>query len=429
MHILIVGSGGREHALAFKCLQDGATVSAAPGNPGMAADGVTCLQDLAADNIDGITEWCLSHQPDLVIVGPEAPLVLGLADKLHDIDISVFGPTAQAAQLEGSKAFMKHLCDQAGLPTAAYGEFTTLPEALAYIETHPTPIVVKADGLAAGKGVIICETRDDARQAVTDMLEGDAFGEAGAKIVIEEFLDGEEVSYFALCSGEDVLPLISAQDHKRVGDGDTGLNTGGMGAYSPAPVLTPALEQDVIETMLKPLAKQMVANGYPFTGVLFAGLMIVNGKALVLEFNARFGDPECEVLMRRLQSSLPDLLKAAADGTLSGMSATWSQDHALCVVMAADGYPGAYKKGTPINGIEAADGIANAKVFHAGTALKDNQLVAAGGRVLAVTGTGATLREAQQSAYDAIAAIDWQDGFCRKDIGWRALTPGLKKTA
>lgn len=422
MDILIVGGGGREHALAWKCLQSpGAHLFACPGNPGMAADGVTCLPHLAADNIKGITNWCAEHKPHLVIIGPEVPLVLGLADAIAALNIPVFGPNAKAAQLEGSKAFMKQLCAKAGLPTAAYGEFTDLNEALHWLESQPMPIVVKADGLAAGKGVIICQTLDEAKQATTDMLAGNAFGQAGHRVVIEEFLDGEEISYFALCSGESILPLASAQDHKRVGDGDTGLNTGGMGAYSPAPALTPALEQITIDTIIKPLARTMVAEGCPFTGVLFAGLMLVKGRVYVLEFNARFGDPECEALMMRLQSDLPELLLATANGQLDNVQAQWSSNPALCVVMAANGYPGDYQKGSAIHHLEQANAVPDAKVFHAGTLLHNGQVQANGGRVLVVTGTGPTLQAAKDTAYRAVGMIDWKEGFCRSDIGWRAL--------
>lgn len=423
MKILLAGSGGREHALAWKLKQSPLcrTLYCAPGNAGIAD--IAQLVNIRAEDVDALCAFAKDNAVDLVVVGPEAPLVAGLADRLRAAGIPVFGPQANAARIEGSKGFMKDLCAKYGIPTAAYGRFSDLGAAQAFIETMSGAIVVKADGLAAGKGVIICANRQEALEAARDMLEGGAFGQAGAEIVIEEFLEGEEVSYFALSDGHTIVPLVSAQDHKRAGDGDTGPNTGGMGAYSPAHFMTPALERTIMTEIIEPTIKGMAAEGCPFTGVLFAGLMVKDGVPKLLEHNARFGDPECQTLMMRMEGDLVKVLKAAADGQLERVrdEIKWSDDSALCIVMAAKGYPGDYAKGTPISGTLSgtAEGI---QVFHAGTSRReDGQLVANGGRVLGVSARGKTIAEAQKKAYEAVDAIEWPEGFCRRDIGWRAV--------
>lgn len=424
MNILLVGSGGREHALAWKLSQSAKCkkLYCAPGNAGI-EDQATCVP-IKVEDIDALVKFSKDKEIDLVIVGPEVPLVLGLADALSAQGIAVFGPSAKAAQLEGSKGFMKDLCAKYDISSAEYGRFTTVESAKEFIEKTGAPIVVKADGLAAGKGVIICETTDQAIEAAKEMLEGGAFGTAGNEIVIEEFLNGEEVSYFALSDGKTILPLSSAQDHKRVGDGDTGLNTGGMGAYSPAHFITDDLERQIIDNLIKPTIAAMASEGCAFTGVLFAGIMVEDGKAKLLEHNVRFGDPECQALMMRLQGDLVEILYAAAQGRLDEVKdkVKWSDDAAMCVVMAADGYPGSYEKNTPIFGIENANEVEGAYVFHAGTAKDENGgIVSVGGRVLGVTAQGDTIAEAQKSAYEAVDKLNWPKGFCRRDIGWRAL--------
>jgi phosphoribosylamine--glycine ligase len=383
---------------------------------------------IAVDDLDGLCAFVKDNVVDFVVIGPEAPMVLGLADRLRALDVPVFSPSAAAAQLEGSKGFMKDLCAKYNVPTAAYGRFTDVEKAKDFIRKNGAPIVVKADGLAAGKGVVIAETVEEAETAVTEMLSGAAFGAAGREVVIEEFLDGEEVSFFALSDGKTVLSFGSAQDHKRVGDGDTGLNTGGMGTVSPAPLMSPALEKKVMERIVHPLIDGMAKEGCAFTGTLFAGLMIVNGEPIALEFNVRFGDPECQVLMARLKCDLGEILFAGAQGKLADVQdkIKWSDDVAVCVVMAAKGYPAAHVKNTIIRGVEAVDEMPHIKVFHAGTA-RDAQgnLINVGGRVLGVTATGADFSEAQRRAYQAVDAIDWADGFCRRDIGHRAVGQGL----
>lgn len=427
MKILLVGSGGREHALAWKLTQSPLcdALFCAPGNAGI-AEFATCAP-IPVEDLDGLVAFVQSNKIDFVVVGPEVPLVLGLADRLRAIDIPVFGPSGKAAQLEGSKGFMKDLCRDYNIPTAAYERFTALDKAHAFIDKTGAPIVIKADGLAAGKGVVVAMTLEEAHAAVDDMLSGNAFGDAGASVVIEEFLDGEEISYFAISDGKTILPLTSAQDHKRVGDGDTGPNTGGMGAYSPARLMTPQLEQIVLKTMIEPTVRAMTEMGCPFVGVLFAGLMVVNGEAKLLEYNARFGDPECQTLMLRLESDLVEILYAAATAKLDTVKATWSDNAALCVVMAANGYPGSYQKNTVIKNLDQAAKVSNAHVFHAGTALKDGNIVSIGGRVLGVCATGKTIADAQMVAYQAVDRVDWPDGFCRRDIGWRAV--GAEKAA
>ncbi len=424
MKILLVGSGGREHALAWTLCQsrECEALYCAPGNAGI--KDCAELVNIPAEDIDGLVKFAKEKSIDLVIVGPEAPLVAGLADKLQAAGIAVFGPSAKAAQIEGSKGFMKDLCAKYNIPTAAYGRFTDVQSAAAFIEKNKTPIVVKADGLAAGKGVIICETKDEAVAAVKDMLEGNSFGAAGSSVVIEEFLDGEEISYFALSDGKTILPLNSAQDHKRAFDNDEGPNTGGMGAYSPAHLMTPELEQKVLTRIIEPTVKAMAAENAPFNGVLFAGLMIVGGEPYLIEYNARFGDPECQTLMMRLQGDLLEILNAAAHGRLESVknNIAWSDKTALCVIMATKGYPGNYPKNTPIGNLNAASLIDNTMVFHAGTALNDKgDLISTGGRVLAVTSTGDNPGHAKRLAYEAVDAISWPDGFCRRDIGWRAV--------
>lgn len=371
-------------------------------------------------NQDSIIEFCRDERIELVVIGPEAPLVAGLGDALGDAGIRYFGPTKSAAQLEGSKGFTKDLCRKAGIPTAAYGRFMDLDAAKTYLASQSVPIVIKADGLAAGKGVVIAETRADADAAVEACLGG-AFGAAGAEVVIEEFLVGEEASFFALCDGVTALPLASAQDHKRVGDGDTGPNTGGMGAYSPAPIMTAEMTERVMTEIINPTVKEMAARGMPFKGVLFAGLMITATGPKLIEYNVRFGDPETQVLMMRLKSDLLAALLATTDGVLKAFDMRWSDDAALTVVMAANGYPGMPQKGTEIKGLDLAKGVPNVEIFHAGTRRDGDRIIADGGRVLNVTGRGKTVKDARNAAYEAIAKIDWPGGFYRKDIGWRAL--------
>lgn len=432
MKILLVGSGGREHALAWRLKNSKScgTLYCAPGNPGI-ADSAT-LVDLKVDDLDGLTQFAVQNKIDLVVVGPEGPLVAGLADRLRASGIAVFGPSAAAARIEGSKGFMKDLCKKYNIPTAAYGRFSDMKTARAFIEEMDTPIVVKADGLAAGKGVVICATREEALREAKDMLEGGAFGAAGKEIVVEEFLEGEEVSYFALSDGLTILPLTSAQDHKRVGDNDTGPNTGGMGAYSPAHFMTEELERQILTTLIEPTIAGMAAEGCPFTGVLFAGLMVKDGVAKLLEHNCRFGDPECQTLMMRLDGDFAKILKAAADGKLASVQdeLRWLPQNSLCVVMAAKGYPGTFEKGTPIRGLSALPAEADAKVFHAGTATAPGGgLVSNGGRVLGVTARAESIAEAQKRAYQEVDKIDWPEGFCRRDIGWRALKAKREEAA
>lgn len=419
MNVLLIGSGGREHALAWKIAQSPllGTLFAAPGNPGIGDH--AHLTDLAVNDHEAVIAFCADKAIDLVVVGPEAPLVAGLADALRDAGIKVFGPSAMAAQLEGSKGFTKDLCARMEIPTAAYQRFNNAPKAKAFVRTQGVPIVIKADGLAAGKGVTVAMTLEEAFDAIEDCFEG-AYGEAGAEVVVEEFLTGEEASFFCLCDGKTALPFGTAQDHKRVGDGDTGPNTGGMGAYSPAPVMTPELIAQTMEQIIEPTMRGMAEMGAPFSGVLYAGLMIDETGPKLIEYNVRFGDPECQVLMMRLKDDILVLLSAAADGGLAHVSARWSDQAALTVVMAAEGYPGTPKKGSAISGLAQAEAN-GAKVFHAGTALNDDQLIANGGRVLNVTAQGADVKTAQALAYQAVDAVDWPGGFCRRDIGWRAV--------
>lgn len=420
MNILILGSGGREHALAWATLQNPKCdkLIVAPGNAGIAL-----IADCARfDIMDGsaVVGFCEANNIDFVIIGPEAPLAKGVADDLTNAGFAVFGPSAAAAALEASKAFTKEICDACAAPTAAYGHFTDADAARAYVKAQGAPIVIKADGLAAGKGVIIAMTDAEALAAVDEMFDG-AFGNAGTEVVIEEFMEGEEASFFVLCDGETVLPIGTAQDHKRVGDGDTGPNTGGMGAYSPAPVLTDDIAERALAEIIRPTMAEMANRGMPYKGVLYAGLMIKDGAPRLVEYNVRFGDPECQVLMMRLGAQAFDLMQATAEGRLSDMVVNWAEDHALSVVMAANGYPGSYEKGSVIRGLSALPEDSMNMVFHAGTAMDQGAVTAVGGRVLNVTARGATLNEAQQRAYAMVDGIDWPEGFCRRDIGWRAL--------
>jgi phosphoribosylamine--glycine ligase len=418
MNVLLLGSGGREHALAWKLAQSNGldTLYAAPGNPGIAAH-ATCVALNATDHA-AVVAFVKEHGVGLVVVGPEAPLVDGLADSLRAEGIPVFGPSKAAAQLEGSKGFTKDLCRRADIPTAGYVRVNTLAEAQAALAgTFGLPVVIKADGLAAGKGVTVAFTKAEAEGAITDL-----FSVPGAEVVIEEFLEGEEASLFVLTDGEALLPFGSAQDHKRVGDGDTGPNTGGMGAYSPARVLTPELESQAIDRIVRPTVDTLRAEGMPFSGVLYAGLMLTEQGPKLIEYNARFGDPECQVLMLRFQGDLLAVMLAVAEGRLAELPApAFSEDPALTVVMAAAGYPGTPKAGGSIDAIDAAEAT-GAVVFQAGTRMDGEQLVASGGRVLAVTASAATVGEAQAAAYRAVDAIRFPDGFCRRDIGWRALS-------
>jgi phosphoribosylamine--glycine ligase len=418
MNILILGGGGREHALAWAVRQNPKCdrLIVAPGNAGIA--GIAECASLNVESRADVLEFAQENAIDFIIVGAEAPLAAGVSDALREAGFLVFGPSQAAAQLEASKAFTKEICDACGAPTAAWARFDAAQAAKAYVTAQGAPIVVKADGLAAGKGVTVAETIDQAHAAIEQIFDGE-FGDTS--VVIEEFMDGEEASFFILSDGTDCLPIGTAQDHKRVGEGDTGPNTGGMGAYSPAPVLNMDLQQRVMAQIVRPTIAEMARQGMPFQGVLYAGLMIKDDHARLVEYNVRFGDPECQVLMMRLGAQVLDLLLACAEGRLAQTPVNWADDHALTVVMAAEGYPGSYRKGTEIKGL---DGIAESSfemVFHAGTAERDGRIVANGGRVLACTGRGATLGEAHDRAYALVDAIDWPEGFCRRDIGWRAL--------
>ena len=427
MNILLLGGGGREHALAWKLAQSPrlGKLYAAPGNPGIAEYAELVVLDLA-DHATVIA-FCEARDIGLVVVGPEAPLVDGLADSLRGAGFSVFGPSKAAAQLEGSKGFTKDLCTRANIPTAGYVRAGSREDALAALARFTVPVVIKADGLAAGKGVVIAETVAEAEAAIADMFDG-GFGEAGAEVVIEEFLEGEEASFFALTDGATIVPFASAQDHKRVGDGDTGPNTGGMGAYSPARVLTPALEAQALTEIIAPTVKAMADEGMPYSGVLYAGLMLTKQGPKLIEYNCRFGDPECQVLMMRLETDLVDLLSACADSRLAALEPPrFSADVAMTVVMAAAGYPGAPKKGGTIDGLAQAEAD-GARVFHAGTALDaDGRLVANGGRVLNVTARGSTVRAARDAAYAAVDRVVFRDGFCRRDIGQKEIAREIER--
>jgi phosphoribosylamine--glycine ligase len=430
MNILIIGGGGREHALAWKAAQSARVtrVYVAPGNAGTAREAKCANAAVAADDVDGLLRFAQENNLELTIVGPEVPLVLGVVDRFQDAGLRIFGPVKAAAQLEGSKAFAKDFLARHRIPTAAYGNFTDIAAAENFIRQHGAPIVVKADGLAAGKGVIMAATVDEAIAAVSDMLAGNAFGEAGHRVVVEEFLDGEEASFIVMADGEHALALATSQDHKRAGDGDIGPNTGGMGAYSPAPVVTPELHARVMREVIHPTIRGLKAEGLPYTGFLYAGLMIGrDGIPKVLEFNCRFGDPETQPVMLRLKSDLVALVEAALDGELDTIEAEWDARPALGVVMAAGGYPGSYNKGDVIAGLPASE-TGDTKVFHAGTALQDGHVVTSGGRVLCVTALGATVGEAQQHAYETVKQIRWNGAQYRTDIGYRAIAREKART-
>jgi len=422
MKILVVGGGGREHALCWKIRKSPLVkqLYCAPGNAGIAQEAE--LVDIGAEDIPALIDFVIEKAINLVVVGPEAPLVAGLGDRLRAIGISVFGPNSDAAQVEASKAFTKELCDRANIPTARYGKFSDPDSAKAFLDELSPPYVLKADGLAAGKGVVIPETRDEAEAEIDDMMSG-KFGEAGKTLVIEEFLKGEEASFFALCDGKNAMPMIAAQDHKRIFDGDKGPNTGGMGAYSPTPIAGYSIIRQTMIEIIMPAIKTLADEGMPYSGVLFAGLMISEDGPKLIEFNARFGDPECQIMMMRLLSDIVPYLKACADSELALMPPmSWHGSAAVTVVMAANGYPGRYEKGTEIRNVEKADELDQVTVFHAGTTRGPNgQLLAYGGRVLNVTASGNTYSEAISRAYEAVDTIDWPEGFCRRDIGWRAL--------
>ncbi len=420
MNILILGSGGREHSLAWAVMQNPKCdkLIVAPGNAGIAQ--IADCASLDIENGGEVVSFAEENAIDFVIIGPEAPLAAGVADRLREAGILVFGPSGDAAKLEASKSFTKEVCDAANAPTAGYGHFTDAEAAKAHIRKNGAPIVVKADGLAAGKGVIVAMDEQTALDAIDDMFGG-AFGGAGAEVVIEEFMEGEEASLFVLCDGEDILSIGTAQDHKRVGEGDTGPNTGGMGAYSPAPVLSAEIEAKAMEEIIKPTMKVMADRGMPYQGVLYAGLMIKDGQPRLVEYNVRFGDPECQVLMMRLGGQVLDLMQAAAEGRLAEAQVNWADDHAITVVMAAHGYPGSYEKGTEITGLDALPEDSANMVFHAGTKAEDGKVLATGGRVLNVTARGESLQEARDRAYAMVNGVDWPGGFFRRDIGWRAL--------
>ena len=423
-NVLVIGSGGREHALCWRLKQSPSVgkLFCSPGNGGI-SEVATCV-NLAKPQ--DIIRFCKEQTIALVVIGPEQPLVEGLSDQLREQGIAVFGPSKKAARLEGSKGFMKDLCAKYRIPTAAYGFFTTLAEAQAFLQDKAYPLVIKADGLAAGKGVVIAASQQEAQEALASMFSGQ-FGDSGKAVIIEEFLQGEEVSYFALCDGETAVEFGYAQDHKRAFDGDQGPNTGGMGAYSPAPIMTPPLREIVMQTIIMPTVRAMKKEGIPFKGVLFAGLMLTEDGPILLEYNARFGDPETQVLMARFDADLYLALMACShteltkDNGLDKVKISFAKDAAVCIVMAANGYPGNYAKNTPIQGVEKANALDGVMVFHAGTHMQDGKLLANGGRVLGVTAIGATIAQAQAKGYQAVDLIDWPSGFCRRDIAWRAV--------
>lgn len=421
MKILVVGGGGREHALVWKIAQSPLVeqIYCAPGNPGIAAL-AECVH-IAVDEIDALCDFAKAEHIDLTVVGPEVSLTMGIVDIFQAAGLDIFGPNKAAAQIEGSKAFSKDLMARHGIPTATYQSFTDHDEAVAYIKKQGVPIVVKADGLAAGKGVIVAQTENQAIAAVNDIMLDKVFGVAGASVVIEEFMEGEEASFFAFTDGKNILPLASSQDHKRVNDGDKGLNTGGMGAYSPAPVITAVLHDLIVETIVKPTIAGMAQDGCPYSGILYVGLMIKDDQPRVVEYNARFGDPEAQPLLMRMKSDIVPVLQSCARGELQQDSIEWHDKAAVCVVMASGGYPAAFEKGLPISGLDLASEIDGLMVFHAGTAFEDGQIVNNGGRVLGVTGLGQTVKEAIDKAYSGVALIDWKDVHYRHDIGARAL--------
>ncbi len=423
MNVLVIGSGGREHALSWKIAQNSQveTVFVAPGNAGTALEHKVKNVSIDVEDIDGLVAFAQQNAIDLTIVGPEAPLVIGVVDAFRAADLPIFGPTKGAAQLEGSKAFTKDFLARHHIPTADYANFTDIEPALAYVRQKGAPIVVKADGLAAGKGVIVAMTLQEAEDAIQDMLAGNAFGHAGSRVVIEEFLDGEEASFIVMVDGKNVLPMATSQDHKRVGDKDTGPNTGGMGAYSPAPVVTQEIHNRIMEQVIYPTVEGMAAEGHPYTGFLYAGLMIDSqGNPKVIEYNCRFGDPETQPIMMRLQSDLVELCQTAIAGKLDQAESKWDPRASIGIVLAAGGYPGDYNKGDVISGLPQAD-TEGEKVFHAGTSEKDGHVVTSGGRVLCATALGNTVSEAQQRAYALAKQIQWDGVFCRSDIGYRAI--------
>jgi phosphoribosylamine--glycine ligase len=420
MHILLLGSGGREHALAWKIASSPLVTKlwCAPGNAGIAREAERVALDIS--DHAAVIDFCKRNTIELVVVGPETPLAAGIVDDLTTAGIKAFGPSKQAAQLEGSKGFTKTLCSEFGIPTGAYGRFTNAADALAYVRAQGAPIVVKADGLAAGKGVVVAKTLREAEDAIAMMFDG-AFGAAGTEVVIEEFLSGREISFFALSDGETAIALASAQDHKRVFDHDEGPNTGGMGAYSPTPFVTPEIHAEIMAKIILPTVKGMKARGTPFRGILYAGVMLTPAGPKLFEYNVRFGDPECQVLMLRMMSDIVPAMLAACDGQLKNFDLRWFDEAALTVVMAAKGYPGDYAKGTRIEGLEDAAKVEGVEIFHAGTVSKDGVILANGGRVLNVCASGKTVTEAQSRAYEAIDRIKWPEGFCRRDIGWQAV--------
>ncbi|WP_456389523.1 phosphoribosylamine--glycine ligase [Profundibacter sp.] len=420
MNILILGSGGREHSIAWAVQQNPKCdrLIVAPGNAGIEMIAECADFDIMDGN--AVMEFAAQNAVDFVIIGPEAPLAAGVADRLRAANILCFGPSQAAAQLESSKVFTKEICAAVNAPTAAYGHFTDAKQAKEYVRAKGTPIVVKADGLAAGKGVIMAFDEATAMAAIDDMFSGE-FGTAGAEVVIEEFMEGEEASFFVLCDGTDILAMGTAQDHKRVFDGDKGPNTGGMGAYSPAPVMTDAVIAKTMDEIVRPTMAEMARRGMPFQGILFVGLMIKDGQPRLVEYNVRFGDPECQTLMMRLGAQVFDLLQACAEGRLAEAQVNWADDHALSVVMAAQGYPAGYEKGSRINGLDDLPEDSMHMVFHAGTGIDDGHIIATGGRVLNVTARGSSLAQARERAYKMVDAVHWPQGFCRRDIGWRAL--------
>ena len=420
MRILVLGGGGREHALVWAVAQNPKcdALFCAPGNAGIAE--IAECHDLDINSPDLVLSFVQEKEVDFVIVGPEAPLVAGVAEHLRRHGILTFGPDKRGAELEASKNYTKEICAAAGVPTANYAHFTDAEAARAYVQAQGAPIVIKADGLAAGKGVVVAMDVETALDAVDTMFDG-AFGTAGAEVVIEEFMEGEEASFFVLCDGTTAVPIGTAQDHKRVGEGDTGPNTGGMGAYSPAPILTPELCDRVMDEIIYPTLRELQKRGTPFQGVLYAGLMIKEGHARLVEYNVRFGDPECQVLMMRLGAQALDLMEAAARGDLEGCAANWAKDHAMTIVMAAKGYPGSYEKRSVISGLEHLPKTSKSMCFHAGTSSQEGKIIATGGRVLNVTARGESLREARDRAYEMVSEVEWSEGFYRKDIGWRAL--------
>jgi phosphoribosylamine--glycine ligase len=419
--ILVIGSGGREHALCWAMAKSkrNPKLYCAPGNAGI-AELAECVP-ISAEDIPGLIHWVEEHKPNLVMIGPEVPLALGLADELLKLDVQVVGPIKAGAQMEASKDFTKQLLLENNIPTAKAGTFTDYEKALAYLKAEGAPIVIKADGLAAGKGVTVCENLEQAEAALKEAMQDKVFGEAGSKVVIEECLIGEEASVLAFVDGETIIPMVSAQDHKRILDGDKGPNTGGMGAYSPAPVVTPELEKEILEKILKPTVEALKKRGIIYRGILYAGLMMTSQGPKVIEYNCRFGDPETQVILPRLKTDLVNILMAVAQGKLSHLKVEWDERPAACVVLASGGYPGTYSKGKVIQGLKEASQVKDAVVFHSGTALKDGQVVTSGGRVLCVTGLGDTIESAIQKAYEAVKHIQFEGAYYRHDIGWRAI--------